>query len=380
MAHIFKQPTHDTKGILIFTHKEMTWFFGRTKSNLLKSLAKKPLKKSSEIVSDFLSRIDISSLFKKIRRNYFVGVNIGADPQRINFPINCDFYLAPKEVTPPNERIFKIPLNSRNFTPRCFYDRKYEKYWDIICISTIHKDKNLDLFLKNIRKIYDQGYNYKILLITRQNTTQKSSNVYSSLMDDYYNLFTFDERQNFTILHLSPEVAFPGLSREVIAHFYNSSKIFTLFSQSEGVSKAISEALCCGLPVVVKNDLRGGGRDYLNEKNSLYFTSYEKAYEVLIKAIENFDKFKIDSEQIRTQLGEESSIEELKKYFKILYEKHGYSFDRKLINTDRLNVRFGSHLNEGIEWNRGRYDTADIVSKKQLKIFLKNLDFTTFSK
>jgi len=42
VAHIFKHPSVKAKGIIVFTHKEMNWFFPKQgKIKLLKSLAKK---------------------------------------------------------------------------------------------------------------------------------------------------------------------------------------------------------------------------------------------------------------------------------------------------------------------------------------------------
>ena len=91
------------------------------------------------------------------------------------------------------ENILRIPIVSRNFTPRCFYNRHQEKYWDILCIARAHKLKNLDLFFKSIRKIYDLGYNFKVLLISPQNRNEDQKKFYTSLMDNYYKLFSYDE-------------------------------------------------------------------------------------------------------------------------------------------------------------------------------------------
>ena len=197
-------------------------------------------------------------------------------------------------------------------------------------------------------------------------------------MDDYYSLFSSNERQNFSIMLLSSNLSFLGLPFEVMSHFYNSSKIFTLFSNEEGGSRVISEALLCGLPVVVKDNLEGGGRDFLSKDNSILFSSFENAHESLIRAVENYDLFKVENETLRQSLSEEFSLEKLKEYFKKLFEENGQTFDGKLINTDRLNIRICGHLNEDIQWAKDRSGTADIASHKQLKIFMKNLDFNTY--
>jgi len=378
MAHIFKNPTPSAKGIILFTHKEMAWFFrGKNKTKLIKSFVKNPsIRKGTEVIKNPLSKF--VTMYKKIRDHYFIGVHIGWDPAGQNLFDNCDFYLAADAYDMKKvENIFRIPIVSRNFTPKCFYNRHQKKYWDIISISRNPKHKNLNQFLKSIRKIYDLGYDFKVLLISPKNKNE-NDRFYTSLMDDYYSLFSYYERQNFSLLRLSSDVAFPGLSHELMAHFYNSAKIFTLFSQVEGSPKAVSEALCCGLPVVIKRDQRGGAKDFLDKTNSIFFDTYDNAHEVLIHAVKNYENFKIDSEKQQKVLGEENSLAKIKEYFNTLYEKNGQKFDGELINTDRLNVRIPGHLNEDIEWAKTRFETGDVLSEEQLAKFLKNLDLETY--
>jgi len=368
MAHIFKHPTTKTKGVVVFTHKEFNWFFPQVNKSV-KSLLRN-LKSKKEDPPD-------EKIYNKIRDKYFIGLHVGANPKLINLSTKCDFYLATKDMNPVNTDILEIPLTTRNFTPKYFTKQNYNKYWDILNISSIHKGKNLDLFLKSIKKIFDLGYDYKVLLIIKEHATKLPQH-YTSLIADYYGSFSRKERANFVIIQLSSQIQFPGLSQEIMPFFYNSSKICTLFSQAEGGSKTISEALCCGVPIVVKNDLFGGGRDFLNETNSLFFDTYDNAHEALIHAVKNYENFNIDSEKQQKALGEENSLAKIKEYFNILYEKNGQKFDGELINTDRLNVRIPAHLNEDIEWAKTRFETADILSEEQLAKFMKNLDLETY--
>lgn len=375
MAHIFKNPTSKAKGIVVFTHKEMDWFFPQNNKRLVKIFAKPGGFKRVEIIKNFLQR-PYSKAFQKMQEQYFIGVHYGWVPERARLYENCDFIMSGHQIYKEKEKnIFRIPLVSRNFTPQCFNHQHQKKYWDILCVSRLAKFKNLDLLLKNVRKIYDLGYNYKVLLIVPENKSMDKNKFYTSLMDDYYKLFSYEDQQNFTILLLSPQIGFPGLSQETMAMFYNASRIFTLFSQAEGGPKVISEAFLCGLPVVVKNDLGGVGRDFLTAENSRFFSSFEKAHEALISALEDYETFKIDTEKIRQIFGEEFSIKNLKGYFKKLYEKNNQVFDGNLINTDNLNIRINGHMNKTIDWAQDRFHTADIVSVKQLKEFMNNLKF-----
>jgi len=360
MAHIFKHPTTKTKGIVVFTHKEINWFF-----------PKKSLKNILKPIKPNLLR---SECYDRIRKNYFIGLHIGASPKLVNLSTNCDFYLVTKDVIQPNASILMIPLTSRNFTPKYFTSSDENKYWDILNISSIHKGKNLDLFMKSIKKIFEQGYNYKVLLITKEHATKLPYH-YTSLMDDYYQLFSSEERTNFVIMQFSSQTIFPSISNKAMPFFYNSSKIFTLYSHAEGGSKTISEALCSGLPVVAKSNLFGGARDFLNESNSLLFDEYKHAHKTLIQAVENYDKFKTNPEKIKNFIGEEQSIIRIKEYFSTLYQKNNQKFDGDLINTDKLNVRLNSHLNENISWAIDKHHTADILTDKQFLTFIENLKF-----
>jgi len=373
LPHIFKNPTSDAKGIIVFTHKEMDWFFPVNNKRLVKSFAKPGGFKRVEIIKNFLLR-PYSKAFQKIHEKYFIGVHYGWVPERSRLYENCDFIMSSHPINEKKEKnIFRIPLVSRNFTPQCFNNQHQKKHWDILCVSRMIKFKNLDYLLKSIRKIFDQGYNYKVLMIVLENKKMDKKRFYTNLMDDYYSLFSYNERQNFSIMLLSSNIGITGLPFEVMSYFYNSSKIFTLFSNAEGSSKVISEALLCSLPVVVKENLEGGGRDFLSKDNSILFSSFENAHESLIRAVENYDLFKVEIETLRKSLSEEFSLEEIKKYFKKLFEENGQTFDGKLINTDKLNIRLNGHLNKSIDWAQDRFRTADIHSVKQLNEFMNNL-------
>ncbi len=374
VAQIFKHPESGNKGIVVFTHKEMNWLFPNTQSI---KVVKNVIKHRSLNLSSLHSPKSRQEVYKKIRNSYFIGIHIGGTPSKIHPYSNCDFYMGGASVHPPpiphqKKRIMKIPLPSRNFVPGVFSPTNAAKYWDILFISNSAKAKNADLFLQSIRNIFDSKINFKVLLVSWQHRDTRSDRIYHDLMNDYHQMFTFEERQNFHILRQSNEHSFCGHSPQVTSLIYNHSKIFTLFSQAEGASKAISEALCCGLPVVVKNDLAGGGLDYLDETNSMLFSSYDTAHETLIEAVKNHQKFTLDPIKIRKQLGEEHSIHALKTYFARLYSDHGQQFDGQLINTDNLNKRLPAHhLN--VPWMRNIYNTADITTDKQLNIFVKNL-------
>lgn len=343
----------------------MAWFFrGKNKKKLIKSIIR------NHHILDFDTSYSVT-LFNHLKERFFIGVHFGHFTDGSDYLNECDFCLVSKSYELKcNENMIRMPLVSRNFTPKCFYNKNQKKHWDVLCIARNSRFKHLDLFLKSVRRLYDSDHNFKILLVCPK---IKNETYNSSLMKDYYQNFSFNERENFTILRLSSEMSFKGVSYDMIVELFNLSKVFTLFSNIEGGSKVISEALCCGLPVTVLRDMKGGGLDYLDQNNSVLFDSFEDAHTSWIDAIDNYERFNGISENAIKLLGEEQSLIELKNQFHLLYEKHGQQFDGKLINTDRLNIRLPAHLNEDVPWSSGTYVTADILSDNQFSVFLKKL-------
>ncbi len=298
MAHIFKHPGKAAKGIIVFTHKEIAYFFNGPPRCLVFRPCGFPVKIPWHLCKQVRHQLNRRYFWRQIARiskDYFIGVHIGW-LQQAQKPLECiDFYMATGSVADfQGPAPFIIPLRSRNFTPSTFQrDDTIPKYWDILCVSRNKKTKNLDLFLKQIRQLYDQGHNYRVLLIVPTLKAENAQNDYVDLVDDYYRMFSAAERDRFTLLKLSEQLSFLGLSHSQLSFFYNASKVLTLFSAVEGGPKVISEALRCGLPIVVKDDLAGGGRDFLDETNSVQFHDFDKAYEALSYAVENYNKLNI---------------------------------------------------------------------------------------
>ena len=348
MAHIFKHPA-EGKGVIVFTHKEI----GK-----------------------------VHSAANQLRQKYFLGIHYGsaANLYTSSQPWQ-DFCMGAKStVSFGDDEPFRIPFNSRAFTPEYFkQDKSTPKYWDIINVSRNANVKKLHEFLKAIRKLYDKGKLYNVLLIVPSANNEKRVSHFTDIVEVYGKLFSEKEREHFTLMRLSKELGFLGISPRTIAHFYNSSKVFTLLSDAEGESRVIHEALLCGLPVVVFAGLLGGGRDYLNETNSVQFVNYNDTYLALEAAVEDQSRLnprlKVDVARLSDELSERRTIPKLKDMFHKLYVANGEKFDNVLINTDNLNLRLPGHYLD-VPWNTpdGNGITADILSDKQLDIFMDNLE------
>jgi glycosyltransferase involved in cell wall biosynthesis len=348
MAHIFKKYNKETKqkGIFVITHKEVDIF---------------------------------NYIPKKLRDLYYIGVHYGsaANLRGARKQEYQDFCMgAESTVSFLGEKPFRIPYNSRAFTPSYFSeDKSIPKYWDVINISRNANVKRLDQFLLAVRNLYDMGHTLKILLVVPSCHNEKPNTHFVDIVKVYEKMFNRKERESFTLMRLSAELGFLGISPATIAHFYKSSKAFCLLSSAEGESRVIHEALLCGLPVVCYSGLLGGGRDYLDDTNSAQFDDYSKIHLSLLEAAQKAgSKLIVNTDRLSRELSEIKTIPKLKQLFEEMYNKDGNEFDGELTNTDELNLRLPAHYLE-VPWNveSGNGVTADIISKEQMTIFIKEL-------
>lgn len=318
MCLILKEPYDNSKGILVFTHKERDYVDSRI--------------------------LVVAETIARVREKYVIGMHWGHyDPSVGDLP-NVDFHLAGRGTILFREGVKArhIQLCSRNFTPACFRKMGIPKYWDIINISRPLKLKNLDEFLATIRRIYDKGHHLKVLLICPCPFLMDDEGWYTELYEDYVRMFSREEREDFTLLLLRGDgYPFP-LSQSTLAYFYNASKVFALFSDVEGESRVIAEALLCGIPVVVKKHLRGGGRDYLTEENSGQFSTLDEACELLIEFSGNDEKYLFDTELLQKSLSETYTVATLEREITTLFAELGLVFKGPL-NVRRLDRRLPSH-------------------------------------
>lgn len=380
MAHIFKHPDGSSKGIVVFTHKEMGYFYRdhaffqpyRSRKERLKKLVLPENNKEAK---------EDRQILKRIHNRYFIGTHFGWGMERFPKLEHIDFTLSsPTGVTFEEGSTHRqIPLNSSNFTPAHFYlpePKKHLKMWDILMVSRDTRFKNLDKFLHSIRKLFDSGNVCDVLLVVPSNKRfdTDETKVYTALLEDYQRMFSADERDRFSIIKMHPDLPHPGVSPHQIRRFFHLSKVFTLFSKKEGGSKVISEALLSGLPVVVKSDLEGGGRDSLNEKNSVFFDDFNSAHLALAKALDQWEELNADPSAMLYELHEEHVLKRLEKEFEQLFDAHGQTYTGNLINTNRLGKRLPAHWHDGLPWADLRFASPDIGSQEQLGLFTKTLN------
>jgi glycosyltransferase involved in cell wall biosynthesis len=348
MPFILKEPYENSKGVIVFTHKERQY-----------------LETTVPVLQKAISRL---------QEKYVIGIHWGHYHPEIGEMAYVDFHLAGEGTISlkPGVQARRIPLCSRNFTPSCFREMGIAKYWDILNISRPIKQKNLAEFLSVIRKVYDRHHRLKVLLICPcPEKMEEHDGWYRGIYDDYTRMFSPVERQTFTLMMLKGDgYPFP-LSQQMVAYCYNASQIFTLFSDEEGESRVIAEALVCGLPVVFKKHLRGGGADFLTETNSRQFSSLDEACEIFVELSQNYDRYRFDTLALQKQLSESYTAELLEKEIKSLFAAMRLDF-RGSLDLSGLALKLPGHCITLPRFLR-LPNSNDLISHNAALFYLKSL-------
>lgn len=303
MATLLKTPTHTSKGLIVFTHKEKSFFFA--------------------------SSTAIKSLLSLLKAHYFFAMHWGGFIEEIQETIPyIDFHMASKGVVKfASSDIPFFNYCSRDFIPAIFFNQSLHKHWDIIWVANSAPVKNADQFFKSLKILFQKTTHVKILIICMNTYKNKKA---LNLWTLAKTLLTEKELKCLTLLHGTTPFMHP-INADDMSFFYNSSKVFTLFSDKEGESRVISEALLCGCPVVVKKQLQGGGKDYLNDTNSMMFTTLEEAADCFYDLIIN-EKWKnlIPTNQAETQ-SETYTIPKFKHVLETFYEEQNEPIEGEFI-------------------------------------------------
>lgn len=357
--HILLKSSNNYKGIIIATHKEMNY---RININFL-----------IKISSRYHILIHNGSV-NNCRHYDFISYNLISDSRCLNnkcLPftsrnfLNSNFNLN-YDIKEVNNNIMEI-LEATNIQ---YNIKPNEKNFDFICVNIFGDHKKtyelLSYFINYIKKypetracfigqyFYDNDYYKKVIKLWE---TNKNNNIC------FIDTHIVNKKKNNKIYH--------GLTSEQLSNFYKSSKIYIHGCELEGESRTIHEALCCGCKILAKENMKGGGLDHLNKKNSeLYnhnnylikmnniLTSY-KSYEPDLDFLKNFDE-KYSSDKLT----------------KILFNNLNYSsiltYDtfQKKCDVENLMFALPAHL-KMVPWYIKGKSSADIFEMKQLDILNK---------
>jgi len=170
---------------------------------------------------------------------------------------------------------------------------------------------------------------------------------------------------------------FKGFNSSELSVFYQTSKVYMHTCEAEGESRTIHEALCCGCKILAKENMFGGGLDYLNLSNSILYNK-ENVYKKMLEIIKSIENYKLDP-QLFKRLSETHSIQDLLSilYNNLNYENYFSSFEEfiNISDTNKLQFKLPAHYLD-VPWYLKEKPTADILTDKQLDIFNKFYNIT----
>lgn len=353
MVYELKPPVGDSPGLLVFTHKE-----------------RRLIRNAPAVLEERLRRL---------KERYVTGMHWGSYHEGVGETPFIDFHLAcPGTVSfRPDADVRRIPMCSRDFTPAHFRPMEIPNRWDVLSIGHPIRPKKMGELLDAVRMCYDEGHVVDVLLICAipDQPGRLGSFWESEFFEKYYDLFSESEREHVQ-LGAPIEADFGDrplhpIPNEVLPYLYNASSAFTLFSEREGESKVIHEALLCGTPVIVREDLRGGGRDYLDGRNSIQFGSVAEARDAFIAVAERGDDFDFDPTYLREQLCEEHTANALEEAIDAVYADLGMPFEGSIEKED-LALKLPGHVTTLRRGLRGG-KTNDLPSTRSMLVYVDEL-------
>lgn len=343
-----KRPLGASKGILVLTHKE--------------------LPQVADHVPGMRRVLDV------VRHHYLIAAHYGWFQQAYVPPQWVDFHFAPRatvDFARPGE-VRALPFNSSYFIPACFRPRATEKQWDVIAVTRPVAFKNTDRLLRALRILKDRRPQSRALIICSSSTKSTRENLADQLLSQYERDFTFDERQDIALLMSRTALTPFAFPRRDLAWLYSASRVFALFSDQEGGSKAVKEAMLCGLPVVLNRHLRGGGLEFCNDENSRLFSDENEAASVMAELLDLRSASPLDTSELARQTSETYTVPKLLDALATLYDQLGLPWQGP-VDTEDLSMKLPSHSPELVPQALQAGWTSDLRTPSAMLTFLNGL-------
>ena len=368
MALLMKKYDGNNKGVVVLTHKE---------ANLL-------------------------PMFDNYRKYYFFGCHIGCYHKEKQVG-GFDFYMSSEQQLPSNfpEKDKIIELNSRNFLPNQYHningktkeslihsitevqkvsktkltdetmnyimetDRDY--VWDILWINKPHQVKNIKWFLEQLKELFDREGPCRVLLVCAISPNERGPFKSHFLNPEKYISENFTKEEQKYISLLRPETdGNEGADNSLIPPFYQWSNTFSFYTEKEGESRVVHEALCCGCRIIYYEFVEGGSNDYLDDTNSISFTDFGESWKSLSSGIKM--KKVEDCDDIHKKCLEKNGLITLKEELGNLYENNNELFDGKLEEMSNLHFELPAH-NHTVSWKGSGMETGDLREDK-VEVFI----------
>tara|TARA_B100000902_G_scaffold194232_1_gene185553 strand:- start:4162 stop:5250 length:1089 start_codon:yes stop_codon:yes gene_type:complete len=329
--------------------------------------------------------------FKLIHEYYYILVHNGSvNKPRVLPYITCNLTTQENCI---NNRC--IPYTSRNFLDNIFnnttdsliykkfqsilekynliYDIEYNnKIFDFICVNRSSPIKLTFELLEYIIELLKGTDKTCCFIIIEDDIT----NPYYLKIMKLYNNNKMDRLlfiNGYNLNKIKGSI-WTGLSREDLSILYKLSKVYMHCCENEGESRTIHEAIACGCMVLAKDNMKGGGLDYLNRNNALLYNN-KNYFKKMLEILYNYNNYIYDNELFK-KLNITYSLQYFKQIlYNNLYINTELSYDEfdNSCNIDNMMDKLPAHdISE--PWYLPDMCTADIKYDSQIRI-LNNILF-----
>ena len=346
MVFELKRNVQNSKGVIVFSHKEYLRLFNSTHS---------------------------LKIINKLKKRYFIGIHWGASFENVSDKEIVDIHFYHNGMLPQNKNFEDkaINLTTRSFTPNKFYinpNLSTKKKWDVITIGRMVKVKKyLDFFLI-IKNVLIEKPNTKILIIAPELGYKKSTHDFL-FYENYNNIFNIKEKSQIDLI-TNKEY----LSQDKVMEYLKQSNIFLFTSIKEGVAKVTAEAALCGLQILIYKKFIGGAKYGIDQRQLNLYSSHRDASNKIINLLEK-DKRIYDNSDLKESHSKLLLVDELKQFFL----QRGENFTENELDIEDLSIKLNS-FKKFLPKEMTLAQTNDLKNYRALLVFcrMKNIQTNSF--
>jgi hypothetical protein len=331
MACILKAPAGEAPGVVSFTTQERDRWILRDGA--------------------------IGDAVRALKERWLVGLHHNWHDFHFRYDPTFDFSMAGEDdLRRSRLRPFPlVPLDACNFVPSYLRPSPTEKFWDVLYVAHPVSFKRVDVFMRMVRSLYDQGQRLRVLHICP---------VAEGHTDDprplYEELFPAKEEQDlFTLLTLDFRYPFP-FDLPTLAHFYRSSKVFVHTALDERRCRVAAYAWACGSPVVGTAAIGSLLPRALRREPFFYKVRGDEDYAPLAaRAVAEYEPREF--EEVRATVSVDHTPALFERHVAQVAAERGRALSPQPLAAHDLDIRLGRHHGMGHNPNSVPQTVADLL-------------------
>lgn len=322
---------------------------------------------SAELPTNLSAAPTIQKLLRAVRQRYLLAVHYGADTHGVVIPppwADLHFSAHPELHVRGAEPRSVLPFDESTFVPSYFRPGP-SKRWDILSVLGAEPEA-FGVVLRTLRVLKDERPTTRALLLWGD--AEDSLPELRACRTRYEELFTFDDRQDITLLATVGEVT---LARRDRAWLYAQCRCL-LMGGSQPRHGIVTEVASCEVPVVLPNRLVDARLSFLTEHNSARYADEHQAAEQLRALLDRYVAAGPDASVLVRATCETHTIPQLLDALTEVYRELGLPWEGA-VDTEELSLKLGSACSELLpdELRAGARD--GVVSAQDLARWLSRL-------